>query len=213
MKNILCFGDSNTFGTNPLGGRHPREIRWPGRLQMLLGEEYYVIEEGMGGRTTVWDDPLEPGRCGIQMLPIALHSHRPLDLVILMLGTNDCKAHFHASPKVIARGMENLCRLVQRYDYGAAYPVPQILVVSPIFIGEDMDNCPYDSFDGTAPEKSRLLAPLYQKVAETCSCRFLDASRAAGPSDMDQLHMDGENHILLAQAMAEAVRGIFEKRT
>ena len=71
MINILCFGDSNTFGTNPKGGRHSWNTRWPGRLQVLLGPEYYVIEEGMGGRTTVWDDPLEPGRCGIQALPMA----------------------------------------------------------------------------------------------------------------------------------------------
>ena len=77
MINILCFGDSNTFGTNPKGGRHSWNTRWPGRLQVLLGPEYYVIEEGMGGRTTVWDDPLEPGRCGIQALPMALQSHKP----------------------------------------------------------------------------------------------------------------------------------------
>ena len=113
MINILCFGDSNTFGTNPKGGRHSWNTRWPGRLQVLLGPEYYVIEEGMGGRTTVWDDPLEPGRCGIQALPMALQSHKPLDLVILFLGTNDCKAHFHASPRVITKGMENLCHTVQ----------------------------------------------------------------------------------------------------
>ena len=67
----------------------------------------------MGGRTTVWDDPLEPGRCGIQALPMALQSHKPLDLVILFLGTNDCKAHFHASPRVITKGMEKTC--VTRY--------------------------------------------------------------------------------------------------
>lgn len=124
MKNILCFGDSNTFGTNPEGGRHGREVRWPGRLQKLLGDDWYVIEEGMGGRTTVWDDPLEPNRRGIAALPIALTSHRPLDLVIISLGTNDCKAFFHASPKVIARGAEALCKLVLNFTMarGRRYP-------------------------------------------------------------------------------------------
>ena len=120
MINILCFGDSNTFGTNPKGGRHSWNTRWPGRLQVLLGPEYYVIEEGMGGRTTVWDDPLEPGRCGIQALPMALQSHKPLDLVILFLGTNDCKAHFHASPRVITKGMENLCHTYRDLITGKA---------------------------------------------------------------------------------------------
>ena len=153
MINILCFGDSNTFGTNPKGGRHAWNTRWPGRLQVLLGPEYYVIEEGMGGRTTVWDDPLEPGRCGIQALPIALQSHKPLDLVILALGTNDCKVHLNATPKIIAKGMENLCNLVQHFDYGPGYKVPQILVVSPVHIGEDLDHCPFVSFDETSPVK------------------------------------------------------------
>ena len=161
MINILCFGDSNTFGTNPKGGRHSWNTRWPGRLQVLLGPEYYVIEEGMGGRTTVWDDPLEPGRCGIQALPMALQSHKPLDLVILFLGTNDCKAHFHASPRVITKGMENLCHTVQGFDYGEGYKKPKILVISPIHIGTDMEHCPYVSFDETAPGKSMALcAPL-----------------------------------------------------
>ena len=153
MINILCFGDSNTFGTNPKGGRHSWNTRWPGRLQVLLGPEYYVIEEGMGGRTTVWDDPLEPGRCGIQALPMALQSHKPLDLVILFLGTNDCKAHFHASPRVITKGMENLCHTVQGFDYGEGYKKPKILVISPIHIGNDMEHCPYVSFEETAPVK------------------------------------------------------------
>ena len=103
-KHILCYGDSNTFGTNPTHCpiRHPLHVRWTGRLQSLLGPNYRLIEEGMGGRSTVWDDPLEPGRNGLTFLPVALQSHRPLDLVILSLGTNDCKSIFHASPRVIA---------------------------------------------------------------------------------------------------------------
>ncbi|MCD7990438.1 MAG: SGNH/GDSL hydrolase family protein [Clostridia bacterium] len=210
MINILCFGDSNTFGTNPKGGRHSWNTRWPGRLQVLLGPEYYVIEEGMGGRTTVWDDPLEPGRCGIQALPMALQSHKPLDLVILFLGTNDCKAHFHASPRVITKGMENLCRTVQRFDYGEGYKKPQILVISPIHIGKDMEHCPYASFDETAPGKSMALAPLYQELAKAEGCLFLDAASLAGPSSLDQLHMDAKNHGALAEGIAEAVKGYFE---
>lgn len=210
MINILCFGDSNTFGTNPKGGRHSLNTRWPGRLKSLLGSEYYVIEEGMGGRTTVWDDPLEPGRCGIQALPMCLQSHKPLDLVILSLGTNDCKAHFNASPRVIARGMENLCRAVQRFDYGDGYKIPKILVVSPIHIGEDAEHCPYISFDATSPAKSRLLAPLYKEAAKTCGCLFYDASAVAGPSSLDQLHMDAKSHGALAEGIAGIVKGCFE---
>ena len=131
MKQILCFGDSNTFGSDPSpeGFRHPYHLRWPGIVQQLLGEEFYVIEEGMGGRTTVFSDPLEPMRCGISYLPVALQSHQPLDLVILSLGTNDCKGMFSASPRVIAAGMERLVQTVQRFPFGGQTKPPKILIV------------------------------------------------------------------------------------
>lgn len=209
MKTILCFGDSNTFGTNPKGGRHERQVRWPGRLAQLLGDGYYVIEEGMGGRTTVWDDPLEPNRCGIQFLPVALQSHKPLDLVVICLGTNDCKAHFQASPRVIAKGAERLVKTIQGYDYGAGAPVPKILLISPIHIGEDVEHSPYASFDSVSPAKSKALAPLYKEVADQYGCLYLDASKVAEPSSLDQLHMDKENHGKLAEAVKCVVERYF----
>ncbi len=198
MFNILCFGDSNTFGTNPAGGRHPRSVRWTGLLQHMLGEDFYVIEEGMGGRTTVWDDPLEPGRSGMMALPIALQSHKPLDLVILSLGTNDCKTHFNASPGVIARGMDSLCRLVRRFDYGPKAEAPQILLVSPIYIGSHIERSSFPSFDHTSRPKSMALAPLYKALASQYNGLFLDASQVAGPSELDQLHMDAAGHLSIA---------------
>lgn len=208
MYNILCFGDSNTFGTNPAGGRHPRDKRWPGILQKMLGDEYYVIEEGMGGRTTVWDDPYEPNRSGKMALPIALQSHKPLDLVIVSLGTNDCKAHFHAAARVTAKGAEVLCQMIRGYDYGPGMPVPEILLVSPIHIGEDMERCPYVSFDEESVQKSKEMAKYYREVAERQSCLFLDASLVAGPSSLDQLHMDADSHLALAEKICEIVKRI-----
>ena len=117
MKNILCYGDSNTFGSIPGGGRYPYGVRWPGRLAGLLGADWHLIEEGMGGRTTVWEDPLEPGRCGIRYLPVALCSHQPLDMVIVSLGTNDCKASFHAPAGLIAQGLGRILSCIQRHPY------------------------------------------------------------------------------------------------
>lgn len=206
MYNILCFGDSNTFGTNPAGGRHPRDRRWPGILQKMLGDEYYVIEEGMGGRTTVRDDPYEPNRSGKMALPIALQSHKPLDLVIVSLGTNDCKAHFHAEARVTAKGAELLCQMIRSYDYGPGMPVPEILLVSPIHIGEDMEHCPYVSFDEDSVRKSKEMAKYYREAAERQGCLFLDASLAAGPSRLDQLHMDEEGHRALAEKIYEIIK-------
>lgn len=208
MKTILCFGDSNTFGTNPSGGRWPREIRWPGRLQQLLGNEFYVIEEGCGGRTTVWEDNLELYRNGRSFLPVALATHKPLDLVIIMLGTNDFKSRFRVLPCDIAEGIRQLAELVQNFTYGPYYTVPQILLVSPIVIGEGIENSIMTGFTSDAAVLSRKLAPLVQKAAKRQDCFYLNAAEYAGPSAVDQLHMEREDHIRLAEAMASKVRTI-----
>ncbi len=206
MKHVLCYGDSNTFGTNPGGGRWDYQTRWTGRLATSLGAEYRIIEEGLGGRSTVWDDVLEPNRNGLAALPISLHSHRPLDLVILTLGTNDCKTHFNATPRIIAKGAEKLIETVRTHRYGDGYPIPQILLVSPIHIGKDVEHSPFASYDVTSYEKSLRLAPLFQQTAESAGVAFFDASQVAFPSVIDQLHMDAGSHRELAEALAPIVR-------
>ena len=111
MKTILCYGDSNTYGLkSDLVSRYPRNVRWTGILQEKLGSEYYVIEEGLGGRTTVWDDPVEDYKNGKKYLLPCLDSHKPLDLVIIMLGTNDLKSRFSVTPFDIGASMENLVK-------------------------------------------------------------------------------------------------------
>lgn len=211
QKNILCYGDSNTFGTNPthLTVRHPYSVRWTGRLQSLLGDEYRVIEEGMGGRTTVWDDALEPARNGLTFLPVALTSHRPLDLVILSLGTNDCKSFLHASPRVIARGAERLIETIQGFSYGPGLSAPKILLVSPIHMGPGIANSEYASFDASSGETAKQLAPYYAASAERYGCAFLDAASVAGPGP-DELHMDADGHRALAEALAPMVRELLK---
>lgn len=206
--NILCFGDSNTFGTNPSGGRWGRYTRWPGRLQQLLGEDYYVVEEGFSGRTTVFNDPIVPFRCGRDALPYALTCHRPLDLVIIMLGTNDMKHHFSAQPATIARGAGELVKMVKSFDYGPLFKAPQVLLISPILVGENITESIYVDYGPEAPENSLKMAACYEKVAKAHGCHFLDAAKVAKPSDIDQLHMDAESHEALAQAVAKAVREI-----
>ena len=208
-KHILCFGDSNTFGTDPthLRARHPLAVRWTGRLQALLGGEYRVIEEGMGGRTTVWDDPLEPGRCGLAFLPVALQSHRPLDLVILMLGTNDCKSIFHASPRIIARGAERLLETIRDFPYGIGLHAPKVLLVSPILMGPRVGESEYVTFDNASGERVRGLAKELAASAERYGCAFFDAATVAGPGP-DQLHMDADSHRALAEALAPLVRSL-----
>ncbi|CUX57910.1 GDSL-like Lipase/Acylhydrolase [Clostridium sp. C105KSO15] len=209
MTTILCFGDSNTFGSNPGGSpaRYPYGVRWTGRLQQILGNGFQIIEEGMGGRTTVWEDPLEQGRCGLSFLPVALQSHKPLDLVILSLGTNDCKSFFCASERVIARGMNRLVETVRRCDYGPDAAVPQILIISPIHMGGEVSHSIFEAFDQESARKVRQLSPLYEEIAVKNGCGFLDASRVTGPGP-DQLHMDGAGHKALAEAIAPMVESM-----
>ncbi len=209
MPNILCFGDSNTFGTNPSGGRWPRDVRWPGALQRRLGLEYYVVEEGLGGRTTVMEDTLELDKNGRRHLPVALRSHRPLDLVIIMLGTNDMKHRFSLLPADIAKGAEELGTLVERYPYGPAYSVPRVMLISPILIGKDIERSPYTGFTAQAIETSKLLAPLYRDVCKARGWLYLDAAHYASPSERDSLHMEAEGHLALSRAVESIIQNAF----
>lgn len=209
MKNILCFGDSNTFGTNPSGGRWPRDQRWPGILQQRLGADYYVIEEGLGGRIASGEDFLEGDKNGQRHLPVALRSHRPLDLVLLMLGTNDLKHRFGLLPRDIALAVTQLGRLVETYDYGPQYPVPRVLLISPILLGEDVENSPYSGFTHEAAAASQQLAALYRAQAEANGWLYIDAATVAGPSARDQLHMEAADHLALAEALEGLIRSCF----
>jgi len=206
MYNVLCFGDSNTFGTNPSGGRWPRDQRWTGVLQQRLGSGFYVIEEGLGGRTASAEDFLEPDKNGRRQLPVALHSHRPLDLVILMLGTNDMKHRFHLLPVDIAQGAAALGRIVESYDYGPDYKVPKVLIISPILIGEGVEYSKFSGFSANAVQVSRQLAPLYRARAEEHGWLYLDAASVAKASDLDKLHMDSDSHYSLALAIENIIR-------
>ena len=117
MKNILCFGDSNTYGYKPdKTGRYPWGVRWTSILTERLGKEYNVVEEGLCGRTTIFDDPLRSGRNGSESFPAILETHRPLDLIIIMLGTNDCKTVYGAAPGVIGKGIETLLNQCEQYS-------------------------------------------------------------------------------------------------
>ena len=211
MINILCFGDSNTFGTNPSGGRWDLHERWPSVLQDELGMNYRVIEEGLGGRITVMEDALEGDKCGKRHLPVLLRSHRPLDLVIIMLGTNDMKHRFNMLPVDIAKGAAQLGEIVKSYPYGAYYPVPQVLLVSPVLIKPGISHSPYTGFTEEAVRVSHQLGEYYRQEAEAHHWLFLDASEVASASERDKLHMEKEDHRALAEALAAMIRDSYSK--
>ena len=176
MKTILCYGDSNTWGYNPeTNNRFEYNERWANILGNLLGNEYNIIEEGLNGRTTVWDDPLRGGfRGGKTYLLPCLNSHKPLDLVILFLGTNDLKDRFNLSPKDISIGIKLLIKDILISECGVNGNPPKILILSPPVIEEmDENSLFFDEFKH-AYNKSRKLAPYIKSVANEFSVYFLD---------------------------------------
>ena len=207
-KTMLCYGDSNTWGYMPQSGdRYDSGTRWPRRMAAILGNGYHVLEEGLNGRTTAFDDPVEPHRNGRKSLEGCLLSHHPLDLFVVMLGTNDTKHFLHLTPYMIAKGLESIVEEAGRTKYGHGGLPPKILVVSPICVmSEGFNDHIREYFDEASEAKSRALAGAYRQVAEQYGCAFLDASEHAKTSMRDGIHMEPEAHMSLAAAVAEKVR-------
>jgi lysophospholipase L1-like esterase len=212
MKSILCYGDSNTWGCIPLVGpeparRLPSDKRWPGVLRRELGDGYWIVEAGLSGRTTVWDDPLEPHRNGRALLLPTLLTHQPLDLVVIMLGTNDLKRRLGGSAAEIAAGAGMLVDIVGTSGCGPEGAAPQILLICP---PPALEVDPFDDeFEG-ATEKSRQLAGHYAKAAAARACAFFDAGSVISSSEVDGIHLDEPEHERLGIAVAEQVRPLLD---
>ncbi len=215
MKTILCFGDSNTWGCKPMASmekieRYSKNERWTGILQSDLGDKFDVIEEGLGGRTTIWNDPLEGYKNGRDYLVPCLNTHQPLDLVILMLGTNDLKVRFSLPASDIAASAGALVELIQSHMFQVASTPPRILLMAPPPILED-DELPeifQEMFAGGAT-KSRRFSVLFRRVADTLGCDFLDTADILQVSKLDGIHYDAASHLNLAQVVAAKVREMF----
>ena len=206
MKEILCFGDSNTWGWNPVDKeRFDRDTRWTGILQKTLGEAYHVIEEGLNGRTTVWDDPIDLHKKGSGHLPPLLETHRPLDLVVIMLGTNDLKVRFSVSAYDIARSIGTLIEIVRASGSGRNGGAPGILVLAPPPLGRLTEYA--DMFTGGAG-KSRQLGGRCREFAEEYGVAFFDTATVVSSSDIDGVHWEKEAHRTLGTALAREVRNL-----
>lgn len=207
MKTILCYGDSNTHGYNPANGqRFPYDVRWTGLLQKMFGEEAHVIEEGLNGRTTVWEDPIEGFKSGLSYLVPCLATHKPIDIFVLMLGTNDLKHRFSLTASEIANGCKTLIQTVKATTYLEQGFVPKILLISPMVVPAAIGEHDFGGmFIGDSCEKRSLEFPkYYSKIASEEGCEFLDAAKLVFPSDLDHLHMDAKGHAAFA-------KGLFEK--
>ena len=207
MKTVLCYGDSNTFGAATVDrpdGRYGPDERWTGVLRAALGSGWMVVEEGLGGRTTVSDDPVEGAdKNGKTYLLPCLRSHRPLDVVAIMLGTNDLKARFNKSAWEIAQGVGVLVDIVKASATGRNEGAPQILVICP---PPTLDKIPNhaEMFVG-APPKSRDMAREFAKVAKERGVHFFDAGSVIKSSAVDGFHFDPDAHAALGKAVAAEI--------
>ena len=212
-KHIVCFGDSNTHGycADPRdcadgGIRFNESERWTRRLQAALGEEYLVIEEGLSGRTTCFDDPIHEGLSGLSYIYPCLKSHETVDLLIIMLGTNDTKDRFYASAACIGIGMARLVKKAQACECWGGKK-PSILVVAPPHIGEGMRSSEVAATMGSlCVEKSRELAKYYKAQCDLIGCHFLDAQELGCEfNTVDYMHLTRRGHETLAGKLAEVV--------
>lgn len=202
MKNILCYGDSNTWGAIPgTLGRHPWDVRWTGVLSTELGPNYMIFEDGINGRTTIWNDPENQCRNGLNSLGYSLYRAKPLDLIILMLGTNDLN---YTDAEGYYEGISILAKrilLANRCYPGTSnvFPEkPQLLLVSPIEL------CPH------MPDykESLKFATYTERLANELKIPWLNAAEFAKPSEVDGCHMDAEDHLILGKAIAAKVRSL-----
>ncbi len=206
VKRVLCYGNSNTWGYIPgTGERLDYDSRWTGIMARLLKKEYQIIEEGLNGRTIAWDDPTHPGRNGMKYLLPCLETHRPLDMVIVLLGTNDLKNYFHGSVQDIVINMEKMIRLIKDVQCSFNGIPPQILLLSiPYVLKNNLPNSPFQN----ARDKSIQLASEYQGVALKNRCHFLDISSSVKTSPIDGVHLNQENHQILAQLLIKKIKEI-----
>lgn len=201
MKHILCYGDSNTYGFIPWGGRYDDNTRWTCRLGAMLGEGYRVIDEGLNGRTSALDDPFEPGLNGLTYLVPCLKTHLPVDLTILMLGSNDLKQRFSPTVDKIADNLYRLAQIIREMS-----PSP-ILLVSPILLGPEIVG---PEFSEESLAVSRGLAPAIREKAQRLGIDFLNAADFTGPSHSDGLHLSPEGHAALAEAFYGKIMEILQ---
>lgn len=211
MLNILCFGDSNTWGYIPVTGcRYDENTRWTAMAQSLLGDQFRIHEAGLSGRTIMSDESNQEAnrafRSGAELINLYLESCRPLDIVIIMLGTNDLKASLDLSINAIRDAAKALCQQVLAFDY-APYNCPKVMLIAPPpFVASDN----LDSEFANNIINSKRLAPAYYELCKELNIDFVDAGRIVKPSILDGVHWDRDGHQNFAQHLSTVLQRCFE---
>lgn len=209
MKTVLTFGDSNTYGTPPAlargeNRRFDASVRWPGVMSQALGSDWTVLEQSLPGRTTCLPDPIMGMHMDGQLgLRIALESNGPIDVLTIMLGTNDAQTHHARSAEQIVGGLASLLAIARSEPYQTRHGGFDILLIAPPAILEQ--GTYRDNLMGAA-DKSQAFAPMIAALAAHWGVAFLDAGTLIGSSPIDGLHFSAEDHAILGSAVAQKVR-------
>lgn len=208
MKTVLCYGDSLTWGYDAEGGpgRHALETRWPSVLAAGLGAGVHVIAEGLNGRTTAFDDHLaDCDRNGARVLPTILQTHAPLDLAIVMLGSNDMKPAMHGTAVAAMQGMRRLVDIVRHHAYPLDAEPPSVLIVAPPPLCETADQ-EFAAMFAEGVVQSKMLASLYADLADEAGCGFFDAGSVAKTTPIDGVHLDARNTQAIGKALVPVAK-------
>lgn len=206
--NILCYGDSNTWGWVPSSmglKRYNKENRWPGILQNILGDSYNIMEDGLGARTTSFDDPRPelPLRNGLKTLPIILEAHLPIEIVILMLGTTDTKEMLNISVKQTTQSMKQIIQTIKEYRTLENTQNPKILLIVPPIVKEIADFAS-KLFKG-ATKKTTQLIESYKELAKEENIFYLNPNDKIKVDEIEGVHIDNDNHKILGKLVANKI--------
>ena len=217
MRSVMCFGDSNTHGTGPRADgearwRHPWGVRWTSLLAERLCADWLVVEEGHPSRTTVYADPIDGAhKSGLAVLPALLESHRPLDAIILMLGSNDLKARYAATPRAIGLGVEQIAQRILSTEWDRASgphgAAPRLLIVAPPPVPADG---PFERDEPGAAAKSEGMGAEIGAVAARLGVPFLDLNGVVTCDPADGVHYDAAGHAAIARAIGDAFEAMMD---
>jgi lysophospholipase L1-like esterase len=205
MRHVLCFGDSNTWGFVPAtpAERFDFDVRYPGVLQARLGPKFRVIEEGLNGRMSAWNDPLNPHKNALEQIDFILETHRPLDFIVMMLGTNDIKHYMKVDAIDSALAQNALIDRIEAAQCGRGGKRPTLVLVAPPLVVEA--HSPFGRVFEDAIPKSKGFAMAYAEIAKQRKCYFLDGASVAPTSRRDGIHLEKESHQSLGEAVAQLI--------
>lgn len=205
MKQILCYGDSNTFGFIPENcKRYDKDSRWSGILSEILKDNYQIIEEGMNNRTGFFKNPEGLKQSGGEYLSIFLQNHKNLDICIISLGTNDAQFFYNLDENSTKIGLQKLIDSVHETNSKT-----KIIIVPPVKITKDILHSSFSMmFNSESIEKIQNTFPIYEQIAKENKCLYFDFNNFVSPSKTDGIHYTKESHKIIAQKLSEFILNI-----